>query len=43
MASVMQMRRRATALSGAAALDARPRKPLASNDALVLEDRKSVV
>ena len=37
MASVMQMRRRATALSGAAALDARPRKPLASNDALVLE------
>ena len=37
MASVMQMRRRAAALPGAAALDARPRKPLASNDALVLE------
>ena len=36
MASVMQMRRRAAAPSGAVA-DARPRKPLASNDALVLE------
>jgi branched-chain amino acid transport system ATP-binding protein len=35
MASVMQMRRRTAAPIGAA--DARPRKPLASNDALVLE------
>jgi branched-chain amino acid transport system ATP-binding protein len=36
MASVMQMRNRAAAPNGVAA-DARPRMPLASNDALVLE------